>query len=75
MELTKIHKFNSKKEGVIAVNMINKAENIPNNRKAVTRTYCELQAYKDWFYIRADNITQKHIESVTNFEFTETKEL
>jgi len=71
MELTKIHKFTTKQLAIDAIKKINSGEGIPVSKSAITATYCELQSFKDWFYIVVDSVTMKYIKDIVEFKFPE----
>jgi hypothetical protein len=61
MQSIKIHKFTTELEAQQAIELINNGEGIPVSEDAVTRTYCEGISYEDFWYIHADEITQKYL--------------
>lgn len=61
MVFIKVHTFTTEAEAQQAIELINNGEGIPVNEDSVTRTYCEAIAYEDFWYIHADEITQKYL--------------
>lgn len=72
MAFIKIHKFTSENEANQAIELINQGEWIPYSDDAVTRTYCEAKQYQDFWYIHADEVTEKYLNEVEQIEITST---
>lgn len=63
-----IHKFNSVQEANEAIDLINQGEGIPVSEDAVTRTYCEAITYADFWYIHAEEVTEKYLGASVEIE-------
>lgn len=57
----KLHRYNTKEEALDAIQKINKAEGIPAFKDSITQTYTECLEINEGFYIKADEITIKHL--------------
>lgn len=68
MEFIKVHIFKTENEAIKAIDLINKGEGIPINESATTRTYCEPLQLEDFWYIKADEVTQKYLTEVEEVE-------
>jgi hypothetical protein len=65
-----IHKFKTENEAQQAIELINNGEGIPVSEDVVTRTYCEAISYEDFWYIHADEVTQKYLGQPIDIEIT-----
>jgi hypothetical protein len=68
MAFIKAHTFNSEQEANNAIDLINQGEGIPVSKDAVTRTYGEAIAYEDFYYIHADEVTEKYLGASVEIE-------
>ena len=63
-----IHKFTTEQQANEAIERINKGEGIPASPDSITTTYCMAEQLEDFWYIRADEVTRKYINEVTEIE-------
>ena len=63
-----LHKFTKEAEAQQAIELINKGEGIPAFPDSITTTYCMAEQLEDFWYIRADEVTRKYINEVTEIE-------
>jgi hypothetical protein len=68
MSFIKAHTFTTEVEANNAIDLINQGEGIPVSEDAVTRTYCEAIAYEDFWYIHADEVTEKYLGQPSEIE-------
>jgi hypothetical protein len=61
----KVHKFNKLEQANEAISLINKGEKIPAFPDSESITYTMPIKFNDFWYISADEVTQKYIETTT----------
>ena len=57
----KVHTFATIEQAKTAIDLINEGEGIPINDTAITRTYATAMQHKEFWYIYADEVTQKYL--------------
>ena len=57
----KVHTFATIEQANNAIDLINNGEGIPVNDSATTRTYATAMQHKDFWYIYADEVTEKYL--------------
>jgi hypothetical protein len=68
MESIKAHVFTTETEAKNAIDLINKSEGIPVSEDSTTTTYTEYKEENGVFYILADDITVKYLDTPTDYE-------
>ena len=57
----KVHLFDSLEQANNAIDLINEGEAIPFNDIAITRTYATAMQHEEFWYIYADEVTEKYL--------------
>ena len=57
----KVHLFDSLEQANNAIDLINEGEGIPINDSAITRTYATAMQQSEFWYIYADEVTEKYL--------------
>ena len=70
----KVHLFDSLEQANNAIESINEGEGIPINDSATTRTYATAMQHKEFWYIYADEITQKYLGEGETIEINNEEE-
>jgi len=73
--MVKVHKFDTWQQATAAVEQINEGEGIPISPEATTQTYCNVEQYDEFYYIRFDEVTAKYIDHSTEIEILEDQEI
>ena len=57
----KVHLFDSLEQANTAIDVINEGEGIPINDSSTTRTYATAMQHEEFWYIYADEVTEKYL--------------
>jgi hypothetical protein len=68
MGYIKAHVFTTETEAKNAIDLINKGEGIPVSEDSTTTTYTEYKQENGFFYIFADDVTVKYLDTPTDYE-------